>query len=373
MAPEGDSLAFHAWIQNIVETGWYETGERLAAPFVSNGHSYPVTDELTMFAVGKVLAPLTGGAAPAVLWWVILGFPLAAVVGVAAARYLGTSRLVAVVPGVAFALLPDHFLRATGHFSLASIWAMGLGVLAALTLLGREGMPRQAATGARDRHDRGLCRRQPHQHLLRRVHRCARHGCRHRGGGGAAVGAGSFARCRTRRGDSHPCCDRSLRRQSRTAGPAGFQVGGSDPRYTDTEVFGGKITAMLLPAATHRFAALREARLNYDNTFPEPRRESRPRGRRNDRVLRITRLVGDPTVGSTASVRDGSHVGHSRGLTWVCVVMFVVGGFGTVWALVLGGVGVRVWSRMHIVIALARPASSGRRAGSRGSSAVSRG
>ncbi|MCU1431955.1 MAG: hypothetical protein JWP95_1060 [Actinotalea sp.] len=351
MRPGGDSLAFHAWVQNIIETGWYEVGDRLSAPYVQNSHSYSMTDELVFALVGKVLAPLTGSTGSAVTWWVTLGFPAAAVAGVALARYLGISRLVSLVPGVAFALLPDHFVRATGHYALATTWVIPVGVLAAVSLV------------------------HPPRHRGRRriAFECAvLAGCVaitltsayyavFTGLLVAAAGAGAFLARRRRRDVALaglragalglPLVAAVALDRAYLASPLGYESFALTRTLADAEHYAGKITAMLLPASGHRVPYLNEVRHSYDLAFPQ--------------------AAEGPALGAVAAVgfvglvlwAVGAHwrpraltgspvLATLAGLTWVALFAYVVGGLGTLWALVLDGGGIRVWSRMHVFIAL---------------------
>lgn len=351
LQPDGDALAFFAWVQNTVETGWYEHGPRLAAPFAQNSHSYTLTDELLMALVGKVFAPLTGGPGPAVAWWLLLSMPIAAMAGVGLARYLGTSRVAALVPGVAFAILPDTFMRATGHFGLATTWTIPIGMLAAVSLVhrpahtGRARIVWEVALGI------GLV-----AVTLTNAYYAVFSGILI-----AAAGLGAFwARRELRdlaltalRGVTLvvPLVVAVLVDRRFVPSPLGFEAFAITRSPADAEYYAGKIIAMLLPAPGHRLAPLADIRLRYDTVFPPPA-EGPALG-----LIAAVGFVGLVLWATMSHWRPRSLTDHPvhatlAGLTWVALFAYVVGGLGTLWAILLDGGGIRVWSRMHVFIAL---------------------
>ena len=351
MVPSGDSLTFHALVQNTIESGWYEIGDRLAAPFVQNNHPNAVTDEFAFAAIGRILAPLTGSAGAAVTWWVVLSYPLAGIAAVMVARYLRLSAAASVIPGVAFALLPDHFIRGEGHYSLATSWVIPLGVLAAVSLVhpprytGRRRIWFEVAVIA-------ACV------IIALVNA---YYAVFTGILVAAAGIGALAATRAWRVlmvtagrglalvvslGAAILLDRIYLPSH--MGYAAFEVTRS---AADAEIYGGKIAAMLLPTSAHRFSFLSDIRKGYDATFPDP--------------------AEGPALGLVASVgfvglvcwavlaywrrphaKDDLRLRSLAALTWVGLFTYVVGGLGTVWSMFFGGGGLRVWSRMHVFLAL---------------------
>lgn len=350
MVPHGDALAFAAWIQNITESGWYENGERLNAPYAQNSHSYTLTDELVMWAVGHVLAPLTGSTGAAITSWLVLTFPLAAVAGVALARYLRISPVTSVLVGVAFALLPDHFIRGTGHFALATTWVIPVALLGAVSLVhpprhtGRRRVVWEAA-------------------LLVALACVTLTSAYYAVFGGlltAAAGVGAFV-VRRRWQDLALTAGRGLALgvplvvavgldRAFLPRPLGYESFAVTRSLADSEIYGGKITAMLLPTTAHRVPFLRDLRKTYDGTFPNPA-EGPSLGLLA--TLGFLGLVGWAVLHYwRRGVPRDERIGTFAALTWVALLAYVVGGLGSVWALALDGGGIRVWSRMHVFIAL---------------------
>ncbi|MGV8978021.1 MAG: hypothetical protein ACOH17_08245 [Cellulomonas sp.] len=347
----GDPLAFHSWVQAIIENGWYENASRLAAPYGQNSHTYTVTDEFLFAVIGKVLAPLTGSAGAAVTWWVVLCFPLAAIFAVGAARYLGVGRATALIPGIAFPLIPDHFLRAGGHFSLSSIWAISLGMIVILSLA-----------------------RQPRLTGRRRVWfevwmltACAIISLTNAyyaifivilvavAGVGGAVAHRSWRVLASgvARGLALvvPIFVAMLIDRADSPHPLGYASVDVTRSPSDAELYGGKIFAMLLPSPSHRFPIMRAIRNHYDTTFPNPAETP---------ALGLVAAVGFLGLGTWAILayfRRRPELADPRlrtlaGLLWVAVLAYAVGGLGSAWSFLLDGGGIRVWSRMHVVIAL---------------------
>ncbi|WP_158372234.1 hypothetical protein [Cellulosimicrobium cellulans] len=350
--PSGDNLAFHAWIQNIVESGWYETGQRLAAPFAQNSHSYSVTDDLLFAVVGKVLVPLTGSVGAAVTAAVVASFPLAAITAVGLARSLRVGRVPAVLVGVAFAVLPDHFLRASGgHIALAQTWVLPIGAVAAVSLVHR------SPWRARRRRLREVA-------ILVGLLSIGLVNAYYAVFVGILVAAAALGAWRLRgfRAVLVPTVLRvvalalpvavTMWLDARwTPSPLGFASIAVTRSPADADVYGGKILAMLLPGSGHRVPALRELRQQYDATFPNPA-EGPAVGVVAAAGFLFLIVWAVVTLWSRPGARRRPVLQTLAALTWVSVLAYTVGGLGQLWSFALDGGGLRAWSRMHVVIAL---------------------
>lgn len=350
--PGGDNLAFHAWVQNIVESGWYESGPRLAAPFGQDSHSYSVTDDLLFAVVGKILVPLTGSVGAAVTAVVVLSFPLAALTAVGLARTLRVGRVPSVLVGVAFATLPDHFVRGSGgHIALAQSWVLPLGAVAAVSLVHRSPWRRRRLRWR----EAGIIAACLSIGLVNAYYAVFV---------GILVAAAALGAWRLHglRATVVP----ALLRVAALALPVGFAVW-LDARLlpdplgypsidvtrsaVDADVYGGKILAMLLPSSGHRLEVLRNLRHQYDSTFPNPA-EGPALGAVAAAGFLFLVVWSVVTLWSRPGARRWPVLQTLAALTWVSVLAYTVGGIGQLWAFALDGGGLRAWSRMHVVIAL---------------------
>lgn len=347
----GDPLAFHTWVQATIEDGWYEYAGRLSAPYGMNSHTYTVTDEFLFALIGKVFAPLVGDAAGAVTLWVIVCFPLAAIFAVAAARYLDVGRAAALIPGIAFPLLPDHYQRATGHFSLSSVWAVSLGMLVVVSLLRR---PRLSG-GRRVWFEAAMLTSCVLIGLTNAYYATftallvAAAGV----GGALALRSWRVLASGVARGVALilPILVAMRLDALYSPQPAGYSSFEVTRSLADAEVYGGKIIAMLLPSPLHRSELFRAVRRHYDATFPNPAEQP---------ALGLVATIGFialvlwALLGYFRSRPAATDVrlGYLAGLMWFSLLVYVVGGLGSLWALLLDGGGIRVWSRMHWVIGL---------------------
>lgn len=349
--PWGDSLSFHAWIQATIDSGWYESSDRLAFPSVQNGHTYVVTDEYLFAVIGKLLAPVAGSAAGGVLLWLVLGFPVAALLCVGLARYLGLSRVAALVPGIVLPLLPDHFLRGTAHYSLSSIWAVPLGLWLAVSLLRRP-----TWTGRRRvLLEVGALTAGVVIALTNAYYATFSLLLVAAAGAGAALVARSWRVLLVGIGRGLSllvpivvAIGLDTLYSPKVLGYTSFAI---TRNPVDAELYGGKIIAMLLPQSTHRSTYLRNVRHHYDSVFPNPA-EHPSLG-----IVAALGFIGLVVWSIVAYWRRDRPTPESApnilaGLNWVALLAFTVGGLGSIWAFVLDGGGVRVWSRMHVYIAL---------------------
>lgn len=348
--PNGDALAVLSWATNVQETGWYEAGTRLAAPFSANVHPFTVTDEL-YFALVKLLLPVTGDPATAVTWLLLLSFPAAALTATLLARHLRLSKVASALVGIAFAVHIDHFIRGLGHFQLAATWVIPIGVLAAVSLVhgprhvGRRRVAWEVA-------------------LLVGLLAVGFTSAYYAVFTGVLVAAAGVLTAWSRRSRDTllltglrgaaltvPVLVGVLLDKLYLPAQLGYEAVAVTRGQADAEIYGGKITAMLLPSEFHRFGPLAQLRSTYDSVFPN---------KAEGPSLGLIATIGFVGLVCWAVARYWRPQAISRepvlatlaGLTWVSLFVYVTGGLGTIWSLVLDGGGLRVWSRMHMVLML---------------------
>lgn len=133
----GDAVAGAAHFRTTMDTGWYESTDRLGAPNGQNYHDFPFSDELHP-AVAKVFGWFTNDVGVAFNAYYVIGFVL---IGLAATWFLlrfGISPPMTVVLSALYAVAPYHFIRNENHLFLASYYciplALGLVMAAAFGL-----------------------------------------------------------------------------------------------------------------------------------------------------------------------------------------------------------------------------------------------
>jgi hypothetical protein len=139
----GDSNLNQIVIKAMLEHGWFQHNESLAAPFGQNMLDFPVySGETLQFLIMKVIGAFTSDSAVVMNTFFLLGFPLAALTAFATLRALGIGRIGAVTAAVLFAIAPYHFLRGEFHLFIGAYYAVPLGVFLALTVMLGRPLPR---------------------------------------------------------------------------------------------------------------------------------------------------------------------------------------------------------------------------------------
>lgn len=132
----GDALLNMMLVKNMQLTGWMQTTPLLGAPFGQNLAPWPgTTGDLWNLVALKVLSSVLSPAASMNVFYV-LSYPVVAAVAYLCLRGVGVSRLFSVPLGVAYALLPYHFLRNEPHMFLGAYYAVPVACLIAVWVFG---------------------------------------------------------------------------------------------------------------------------------------------------------------------------------------------------------------------------------------------
>lgn len=115
----GDSLLHVTVIKAIVEHGWYQFIDRLGAPGGLHLEDFPLADNLCC-AIIRVLALATSNPFLIQNLFFLGLFPVTAVVTAWTLRRFGLSAGAALLGGVLYTFLPYHFLRGTWHLFLTA-------------------------------------------------------------------------------------------------------------------------------------------------------------------------------------------------------------------------------------------------------------
>jgi hypothetical protein len=123
-AYSSDALFVDAVTKNLAH-GWYYTNPDLGAPFGQQLYDFPIGNALNM-AVLKLLVLAFSNPFIAVNVFFLATFPLTALAAFVVMRAVGVSRASAAACSVLFALLPFHFRRGEAHAFLSAYYAIPL-------------------------------------------------------------------------------------------------------------------------------------------------------------------------------------------------------------------------------------------------------
>ncbi len=130
---DGDSTQSWMWFRRILDGGWYPFPTALlGAPFGASDFDYPENEALNYLLV-KALGLLSDDHFVVANLFIISGFVLAAGSAYLILRWLRVRWLWAIVGAALFAFLPYHFLRVYGgHVFLTSYWCIPVATWLAL-------------------------------------------------------------------------------------------------------------------------------------------------------------------------------------------------------------------------------------------------
>jgi phosphoglycerol transferase len=126
----GDGLTAYLDVQNIKDTGWVLTNQRLAAPF-----SYQVIDNMLSFTDNvmvlflKLIFLLSKNIWFSVNFNFILNCVAISIISYFVMVSLQINRLIASLSLLTFALLPYYFLRGITHYPLSMYQFIPLGII----------------------------------------------------------------------------------------------------------------------------------------------------------------------------------------------------------------------------------------------------
>jgi hypothetical protein len=130
-AHEGDALLSTLSVKTVVDNGWYFHNAYLGAPGVTELYDFPSSDTVHLTLI-KIISLFTGDYAAALNLFFLLTFPLTVLIALFVLRRFGVSYTPALLASLLFAFLPCHFLRGIGHLFLGSYYLVPLAVMVAL-------------------------------------------------------------------------------------------------------------------------------------------------------------------------------------------------------------------------------------------------
>jgi hypothetical protein len=131
-----DSNQNQMFVKGLLDHGWYQHNPDLGAPFGQTLYDFPVVsgDNLQM-ALMKGIGLFTSDSALVINLFFLLTFPLAAAIAYACSRLLRLSRPASALVAVLFALLPYHFLHGERHLFIAAYYAVPISCFFAVAAM----------------------------------------------------------------------------------------------------------------------------------------------------------------------------------------------------------------------------------------------
>jgi phosphoglycerol transferase len=139
----GDGFQHAVWLKNFVETGSYFSNDRFGAPGGHNLYEFPQADGLH-YCLMYPITWFTKDVSFIVNLYYLLSFPLTVITSLFALRRLGVSSVVAIAIANVFTFLPFHIMR-MGHLFVATYYLVPLALLMAIRI--HRGQPPFAREG----------------------------------------------------------------------------------------------------------------------------------------------------------------------------------------------------------------------------------
>jgi phosphoglycerol transferase len=129
----GDGIYYGLQIKTLIETGWVHENPSLSAPDELELYDFAHFDNLHL-AIMKVIALVTSRWAVVLNVYYLLTFPLTTITALLLMRRLGIHWALSLAGSLLFAFQPYHFLRGEGHIMLAAYYLLPLLVFPCLWL-----------------------------------------------------------------------------------------------------------------------------------------------------------------------------------------------------------------------------------------------
>ena len=358
ISPGGDTMLSLMVVKNMQLTGWFQGTPQLGAPFEQDLTAYPAfVGDFWHMATLKILSTFLSPAASVNVFFV-LGFPVIGAAAYICLRVLAVSRPFACVLGAVYALLPFHFFRNEAHLMLSAYFAVPVACVIAVALYQKRltlKLDRRRLTpttwvalgGAALLAGTGLYYAAFAMLLIAAaavLGAVADQSCRPLLSGGiliTIIGAGLLVA--------------ALPNIVRDA-PPGSASAVEGRSYESTEIYGLKITNMLLPVRDHRIPAMDDLQESVAKS-PVPGEGTEALG-----ILGVSGLLA--AVAALLLPRAGHRGSLSRRLSplgAMAVVAVLVGSVGGLNSLLAawGLAELRAWNRISVLVAFLALASLG--------------
>jgi phosphoglycerol transferase len=125
---ESDALFYQTLIKGLIENGWGLHNKCIGMPAGLDLHDVPIPDNLH-FGLIKLISFFAPNSAATLNIFALLTFPLVTITSLFVFRCLNLSRPTSIVASLLYAFLPYHFLRLGGHTLLSAYYAVPLATL----------------------------------------------------------------------------------------------------------------------------------------------------------------------------------------------------------------------------------------------------
>jgi phosphoglycerol transferase len=136
---QGDALFYQTLVKGIIENGWVLHNKFIGMPTGFNLHDVPIPDNLNLGLI-KLISFFAPNSAVTLNIFALLTFPLITITSLFVFRCLNLCRTTSIVASLLYAFLPYHFLRLGGHTLLSAYYAVPLATLVILWAFSEEPM-----------------------------------------------------------------------------------------------------------------------------------------------------------------------------------------------------------------------------------------
>ncbi|MFZ0244365.1 hypothetical protein [Candidatus Binatus sp.] len=124
----GDAIINAMSVKSLVDSGWWLRNPHLGMPFGQQLFDAPFVDNLSM-ALMKLLSPFTRNYAVLMNLFFLLTFPITVITSLFVLRSFAISYPSALVVSLLYAFLPYHFLRGEAHLFLSAYYLVPVVVM----------------------------------------------------------------------------------------------------------------------------------------------------------------------------------------------------------------------------------------------------
>jgi hypothetical protein len=136
-AYEGDALLFYAWTKTIIETGWVFNNSLIGAPYGLELYDFPFNNTLDVLLI-KIISLFSSNAILVENLFYLLTFPLTTLTSMIVFRHFKIDYAYSLLGSLLFTFMPYHFLRGVSHLNLSSYFMVPLMAMVILWIFSDE-------------------------------------------------------------------------------------------------------------------------------------------------------------------------------------------------------------------------------------------